>query len=106
MSALTAVVFLFSYLRQLQRIAEESDLRPLHSARSWLPKFRSAFDTAVVHFAVRTLLRSCQHRMMLAFYLGLAFAISILFLRTPAAREQFVRMYSNSHAVDAAIVHS
>src|SRR5439155_18028477 len=39
-------------------------------------------------FSVRTLLRSRQHRTILAFYLGIAFAVTIFFLKSPAAQRQ------------------
>jgi hypothetical protein len=41
----------------------------------------------LVQFSTRTLLRSRQHRLVLAFYLGVGFAITIMFLKTPAARQ-------------------
>ena len=46
----------------------------------WWPRVGSARQTAIVHFAVRTLTRSAQHRVLLAFYWGIGFAITTLFV--------------------------
>ena len=48
--------------------------RPASRRTSWLPRFGNSVATAIVHFSIRTLLRSRQHRVMLAFYLGIGFA--------------------------------
>lgn len=41
-------------------------------------------------FSIRTLLRSRRHRVILAFYLGIGFAIVILFMKTPRAQQQLL----------------
>lgn len=84
----TAAVYMLSYLRTLRRIAEEPDIMPGSRRGSWLPNFGDAFETAITQFSLRTLLRSRQHRLILAFYLGIGFAITIIFLKTPAAQRQ------------------
>jgi hypothetical protein len=48
-----------------------------------LPPCGSPHSTAIVHFSVRTMLRSPQHRIILAFYWGIGFALAIFFLKTP-----------------------
>ncbi len=59
-----------SYFRTLRKIkAEEPDIVPARAAL-WLPRFEATFQTAIVQFSVRSLLRSRQHRVILAFYLG------------------------------------
>ncbi len=78
--------FLLSYLRTLRQIAEEPDIVPGSRRGSWLPGFGNSLHTAVVQFSLRTLFRSRRHRVVLAFYLGLGFAIVILFLKSPVAR--------------------
>jgi hypothetical protein len=40
-----------------------------------------------VQFSIRTLLRSRQHRVVLAFYLGIGLACTIFFLKSPVARQ-------------------
>jgi hypothetical protein len=83
----TALAYALSYLRTLRKIVEEPDITP-GSRLHWLPRFGNSLETALVQFSLRTLLRSRQHRMMLAFYLGLGSAIVILFMRTPRAQQQ------------------
>jgi len=73
--------FLLSYLRTLRKIVEEPDILPGARSSLWMPRFGSALQTAVLWFSVRTLLRSRQHRVILAFYLGVGFAFVTLFTR-------------------------
>jgi CubicO group peptidase (beta-lactamase class C family) len=80
----TAAAYAASYFRTLRRIVEEPDIAPVLRS-GWLPRFGGLLETALVQFSVRSLLRSRQHRMIFAFYLGAGFAISILFLNAPAA---------------------
>lgn len=78
--------FLLSYFRTLRKIVEEPDIVPGARGAKWPLRFGNALQTAVVQFSIRTLLRSRQHRVILAFYLGIGFAITILLLqprRTP-----------------------
>lgn len=84
----TAVAYLLSYLRTLRKIVEEPDIVPGSGSAHWLPRFGNGLQTAVVQFSLRSLLRSRQHRVILAFYVGIGFAVSILFLRTPMAQQQ------------------
>jgi CubicO group peptidase (beta-lactamase class C family) len=76
---ITAVTYTLAYFRTLRRIVEEPDIPPASNGRSWLPNFGNSFATAIGHFSIRTLLRSRQHRLLLAFYLGIGFAAAILF---------------------------
>jgi len=76
----TMVAYTLSYFRTLRKIAEESDIAKRSRHGGWWPRVGSARQTAIVHFAVRTLIRSTQHRVLLAFYWGLGFAITTLFL--------------------------
>ena len=62
--------FLFSYFRTLRKIVEAPDIAPGSRRGSWLPRFGNPLETAVVQFSIRTLLRSRQHRVILAFYWG------------------------------------
>jgi len=93
---LTATVYALSYFRTLRRIAEEATIVPSRRAArgGWwrLPSFGGADTTggglpaAVLPFSVRTLLRSPQHRVILAFYLGVGFAAAIFFMNLSAPR--------------------
>ncbi len=76
--------YMLAYFRTLPRIVEEPDIVPGARGGVWLPRFGNSFDTAVVRFCIRTLLRSRQHRIILAFYLGIGFAIVILLARIGA----------------------
>ena len=84
-----ALAYLICYFRTLRKIAEQPDILPAPSGLRWLPRFGKAFPTAIVQFSMRTLLRSRQHRMILSFYLGLAFGLAIFFARSPEIQEQF-----------------
>ncbi len=86
--SLTAVAYALSYFRTLRQILEEPDIAPGFRGAGRLPRFGSALSAAVVPFSVRSLLRSRRHRIILAFYLGVAFALTIFLLRSPAARGQ------------------
>jgi len=84
----TAVAYWLSYVRTLRKIAEEPDIVPSSRHISWQPRFGNLLETAITQFSMRTLLRSRQHRMIVAFYLGVAFALVIFFLKTPAPAQQ------------------
>ena len=87
----TAAAYALSYLRTLRRIVEEPDLVPGSAGMHWLPRFGNSLETAIVQFGIRTLLRSRQHRVMLAFFLGLGFALVILLVKTPAQQQALHR---------------
>jgi CubicO group peptidase (beta-lactamase class C family) len=80
--AATAVAYAASYLRTLRKIVEEPDVPPGFQ-NAWLPRFGGSLETAIAHFSLRSLLRSRQHRMIFAFYLGVGLAFAILFLNVP-----------------------
>ncbi len=83
----TASAYALCYFRSLRKIVEEPDILPGWHRELRLPKFGSAFETAVVQFSIRTLLRSRQHRVILAFYLGIGFGATVFLLKSPVARE-------------------
>jgi hypothetical protein len=68
--------FVLSWLRTMRKIAEEPDILPGSRGGVRLPRFGRPPRTALVQFAIRTLARSRQHRMNLAFYLGVGFAMT------------------------------
>lgn len=84
----TIFAYAFAYARTLRRIVEEPEIAPQSQRFNWSLPFGDSLTTAVVQFSLRALMRSRQHRVMLAFYLGVGFAITILFLRTPRARHE------------------
>jgi CubicO group peptidase (beta-lactamase class C family) len=77
------LMYALSYFRNVRRIVEEADIMPGSPGARWLPSFGSPLSTAIGQFSVRTLLRSPQHRVILAFYWGIGFAVAIFFLKTP-----------------------
>lgn len=86
-----SVSYALSYWRTLRHIVEEPDIVPGARRLSWLPRFGNQRQTAIGQFAVRTLLRSRQHRMILAFYLGLGLAFTSMLLKDPATKRQFTQ---------------
>jgi CubicO group peptidase (beta-lactamase class C family) len=86
--SLTATAYLLSYLRTIRKIVEEPDIVASSRSSHWLPRFGNPLATAVTQFSIRTLLRSRQHRMILAFYWGIAFASVIFIAKTPGVQRQ------------------
>ena len=82
-----ASAFVLSYFRTLRKIIEEPDILPGAHGMRWLPRFGNSLAAAIVQFSIRTLLRSRQHRVMLAFYLGIGFSLVILAMKTPRAQQ-------------------
>jgi hypothetical protein len=76
----TATAFVLSYFRTLRKIVEEPDIVPSSGGLHWSPRFGNPLATAVVQFSARTLFRSRQHRVVLAFYLGIGFTAVIFLL--------------------------
>ena len=68
-------MFLLSYVRTLRKIVEEPDIVPGSRGGVWLPRFGNSPQTVLAQFTIRTLVRSRQHRMILAFYLGIGIAL-------------------------------
>ncbi|HKE21375.1 MAG TPA: hypothetical protein VKB88_03235 [Bryobacteraceae bacterium] len=85
-----ATAFLLSYFRTLRRIAEDPDILPGRRGIRWLPPFGNPLQTAIVQFSIRSLLRSRQHRVILAFYLGIGFALIAAGWHTPQDTAQFI----------------
>lgn len=79
--------FLF-WSRSLRKIAEEPDALPGPRGGVWLPRFGNQPQTALAHFIVRTLGRSGQHRMILAFYSGIGFAMTTVIMEAAVAEKR------------------
>lgn len=71
------VAFLLSYFRTLQKIVDEPDIVPGASGKSWRLPFSDSLQAAIVGFSIRSMLRSRQHRVILALYLGIGGAIAL-----------------------------
>lgn len=69
--------YALSYSRTIRRIVEEPEITPASPSFHWLPRFGDSVQTAIGQFSVRTLARSRQHRLILVFYLGIGWALTI-----------------------------
>jgi len=83
-----AAAYLICYFRTLRKIAEQPDIQPASRLLGWLPRFGDSLETAVGQFAVRTLFRSRQHRVILSFYLGIALGLALFISKAPVLHEQ------------------
>jgi len=83
----TALVWLISYVRMLRQVAEQPDLTVTAAPLISLPALGMSLQTAIAQFGVRTVFRSAQHRMILAFYWGIAFAVAIVFVKSPRGQQ-------------------
>jgi hypothetical protein len=82
----TAIAYALSYFRTLRKIVEEPDIVAGSGGVHWLPRFGNLLETSVVQFSIRTLARSRQHRVMLAFFLGIGFALLAFVIKSPAPK--------------------
>jgi hypothetical protein len=85
-AVLTAICVLFAaYFRTMPKLIEQPDLLPSPHRVAWWPRPRKPTQTAIVVFAVRTLLRSRQHRLIVSFYVGVGCAAVLAYMRIAAA---------------------
>jgi hypothetical protein len=66
---------------------EEPEITPAIGLRNLAPRFGNPLATAIGQFSLRTLLRSRQHRLLLSFFLGIGFAATIFFVKSPVTEE-------------------
>ncbi len=85
-------MFVLSYFRTLRKIVEEPDIAPGTRGGRWLPRFGASPVTAIVHFIIRTLLRSRQHRLIFSFFLALALTVVILSVKASALAASMITM--------------
>jgi len=88
--SLTAVAYALSYFRTMRKIVEEPDIVALSGRINLLPRFGNSLTTAIAQFSIRTLLRSREHRLILAFYWGVAMAFVIFNTKAPAVQQQLL----------------
>jgi CubicO group peptidase (beta-lactamase class C family) len=77
-----AAAHALSWMRTLRQIVEQPEISPGPRSVRWLPRFGTQVQTAIGQFAIRTLARSRQHRLILAFYWGIGLAATIFLLQT------------------------
>jgi hypothetical protein len=77
-----AASLILCYLRTMKKTVEEPDLVPRARGFHWTPRFGGPLQTAIVLFSFRSITRSRQHRVVLAFYLSIVFALALALTRT------------------------
>ena len=82
---------LLCYFRTMRKIVEEPDIMPKANGWRWSPSLGSALQTAMLAFSFRSVVRSRQHRIVIAFYLGVGFAVALSCLNIPAAQQDLAR---------------
>ena len=65
------------YLRTMKNTVEQPDLDPRASSIALLPRLGNSLRSAIALFCFRSILRSRQHRVALAFYWSIVFAIAL-----------------------------
>ena len=73
---------LLSYLRTMRQTVQEPDLVPATSGSHRASERGDPFTSALLRFSLRALIRSRQHRVALAFYAALVFAIALSLLKS------------------------
>ena len=73
---------LLCYLRTMKKTVEEPDLVPSAGGWHWRPRWGSSLHSAIVLFCFRSIVRSRQHRLALAFYWSVVFAITLSWARS------------------------
>jgi hypothetical protein len=76
------LALILCYVRTMKKTVEEPDLVPGAGGSHWAPNLGPPLQTALVLFSFRSLTRSRQHRVLLAFYFSVVFAIALSLLRT------------------------
>jgi hypothetical protein len=84
--AVALALVMFSYLHTLRKIVEEPDILPRSVHLRAIPNLGRPLQSALFFFTLRTLLRSRHHRVILSFYLGVAFAVVIAYVQAPFHR--------------------
>lgn len=73
---------LLCYARTMRKTIEQPDLVPAGRAPSDGLRMGNQLQTAILLFCLRSLIRSRQHRVIFAFYLGAGFVLALLFVRS------------------------
>ena len=78
--------YAIAYVRTLRQIAEEPDI--IATARApRVPLIGRGPTRAVAGFTLKTLVRSAQPRVVMAFYWGTGFAFALAFIKTPTGQQ-------------------
>ena len=69
------------YLRTMKNTVEQPDLDPSASSVAIVPRLGGSLQSAITLFCFRSIMRSRQHRVALAFYWSIVFAIALSMIR-------------------------
>lgn len=84
-SAGAAASLLLCYVRTMKKTVEDPDLVPGSRSFLWMPRFGNALQNAIAVFCLRSIARSRQHRVALAFYWSVVIAITLSWIRREAS---------------------
>ena len=84
------VAYALGYARTMRRIVEQPDILPAERSRGtgkllrWLQRkaFKNPLQRALMLFTARTLARSRQHRLLIAFYSGIGVAVALAYFNS------------------------
>src|ERR1700739_410505 len=77
----TAASLLLCYKRTMKKTVEDPDLVPGTRGFHWVPRSGSSLQNAIVVFCLRSIARSRQHRIAMAFYWSVVIAIALSWIR-------------------------
>lgn len=69
------------YMRTMKKTVEDPDLVPGSRGFHWIPRLGGSLQSAIVVFSLRSIARSRQHRVALAFYWSVVFAVALSWIR-------------------------
>jgi hypothetical protein len=72
---------LLCYMRTMKKTVEDPDLVPGTGGLQWIPRLGNSLQHAIVVFSLRSIARSRQHRVALAFYWSVVFAVALSWIR-------------------------
>ena len=81
----SVVSLLLCFLRTMNQTVEQPDLVPNTSSTEWIPRLGGSLQSAITLFSLRSIMRSRQHRVALAVYWSVVFAIALSTIQQIAA---------------------
>lgn len=73
---------LLCYTHTMMKTVEQPDLVPGAAGFHWIPRFGGSLGAAIALFSFRSITRSRQHRLALAFYWSVIFALALAWIRS------------------------
>jgi hypothetical protein len=73
---------LLCYTHTMKKTVEQPDLVPGAPGFLWIPRFGGSLGAAIAFFSLRSITRSRQHRLALAFSWSIIFALALAWLRS------------------------